>query len=91
MAAVSAGRPKASQPIGCSTRYPRARRNRAITSPIVGPRTLAQLGVIILVDGDDLLRKRTQEPAFHPELAEDPRVLNLFLLMQVAGAARETP
>jgi len=27
---------------------------------------------------------------FHPELAEDPRVLGLFLQMQAAGAARET-
>ena len=28
---------------------------------------------------------------FHPELAEDPRVLDLFLSMQAAGTARETP
>ena len=33
MAAFSAGRPKASQPMGCSTEKPRARLNRAMTSP----------------------------------------------------------
>ena len=35
MAAFSAGRPKASQPMGCSTLKPRARLKRAITSPSV--------------------------------------------------------
>jgi hypothetical protein len=35
IAAFSAGMPKASQPIGCSTSKPRIRRKRASTSPIV--------------------------------------------------------
>jgi hypothetical protein len=35
MAAFSAGMPKASQPIGCSTEYPMARFTRATTSPMV--------------------------------------------------------
>ena len=35
MAAFSAGMPKASQPIGCSTALPMARLKRATTSPMV--------------------------------------------------------
>jgi len=35
IAAFSAGRPKASQPIGCSTLKPFMRRCRLITSPMV--------------------------------------------------------
>ncbi len=54
----------------------------------VGPRVavLARRdGAPVLVRQDNVLAA-----TFHPELAGDPRVLDFFLSMAAAGAARET-